>query len=101
MEPEEKRLLEETAELTRDNHKILKKLRRAQIIGRTIRILYWVIIIGITFGAYYFIQPYIDQFVNVYSGLRSGVESVQNVSDKLPDLSGLPDALQGLGGLLP
>ena len=101
MEEDEKKLLRETAELAQENQKLLKKMHRSMMWGRAFRIAYWVILIGVTFGAYYFIQPYIDQLINVYSGIRGGVESVQSVGDQLPDLSGLPDALQGFGDLLP
>ena len=58
MDPQERRLLEKIAELTRKNQVILKKLHRAQIIGRTLHILYWVLIIGTTIGAFYFLKHY-------------------------------------------
>jgi len=101
VDPKEKKLLKETAELARENHKLIKKVRRAQLWGRAFRIAYWVIILIATFGAYYIIQPFVEQFFNVYEALRGGIDSVQNVGDNLPDLSRLSDFLQGFKSLLP
>ncbi len=60
MTPEEHRLLEETRALTEENAKILKSIQRMSRTGAIIKIVYWVIILGVTFGAFYFIQPYFD-----------------------------------------
>jgi len=101
VDAKEKKLLKETAELARENQKLIKKVRRAQLWGRAFRIIYWVIILGVTFGAYYFIQPFVEQFLNIYEGISGGIDSVQNVGDNLPDLSRLSDFLRGFSSLLP
>jgi len=81
MDPQERRLLEKIAELTRRNQVILKKLHRAQVIGRTFHILYWVLIIGTTIGAFYFLQPYIDQLKSIYAGIQDTFGGLQNLLD--------------------
>lgn len=68
MSPEEKKLLEETLEFAKENNEMLHSIRRSMRFQRFMSILYWVLIIGSAFGAYYFIQPYIDQLMSVYSG---------------------------------
>jgi hypothetical protein len=65
MSPEEKSLLHETAELARENNKILKALRRGQVWSRWIRIFYWLVIIGLSIAGYYAIQPYVDDAKSV------------------------------------
>ncbi len=60
MTPEERSLLERTHHLVQENNEILHKMRRSHRLGLVLRIFYWVIIIGISFGAFYLIQPYID-----------------------------------------
>jgi len=65
MDPEDKRIIRENLELAKENQEMLKKMRRGQFIGNIARIFYWVIIIGASFGAYYFIQPYIDMYKNL------------------------------------
>ena len=39
------------------------------------RAIYWIFIIGSVVGAYYLIQPYIDQIASVYSGAKSNLDS--------------------------
>ncbi len=60
MTPEERQLLERVATLTERNYKMLRRLHSSMVWGRVLQIAYWVIIIGLAFGAYYVIQPYIS-----------------------------------------
>ncbi|MFA6324754.1 MAG: hypothetical protein WCX46_00805 [Candidatus Paceibacterota bacterium] len=61
MDPESKKLLQDTFDLVKENNLMINKVRRTQNIATFSRIAYWVIIIGIAVGAFYFIQPFIDQ----------------------------------------
>lgn len=70
MSPEEKKLLEETAELSRENNKMLHQLHRSLVWGRIWHITYWVIIIGASIGAFYFIQPYIESLKSLYGQVQ-------------------------------
>ncbi len=60
MTPEERSLLERTHELAEDNNKMLRSIKRSGRISMILRILYWAVIVGVSVGAFYFIQPYID-----------------------------------------
>ena len=84
MTPEEKQLLVRTAELTEENNKILRGIRRSGRIANAFRILYWALIIGSAVGAYYFIQPYIDAITAGYSGMKDNLNTVKNVTTNLP-----------------
>jgi len=66
MNPEEKKLLEDTFALAEDNNKMLHSLKRSMRMQRIMSLLYWVFIIGSAVGAYYLIQPYVDQMIGVY-----------------------------------
>jgi len=79
MTPEEKNLLKEAVNLAKENQKILKKLHRAHILGRAVKIFYWVIIIGVGVGAFYFLQPYIDSLKGAFGGARDTIDNVQKV----------------------
>jgi hypothetical protein len=68
MSPEERELLERCVNLVTENNKILRSMRRSQMWANVARVFYWALIIGSAFGAYYFIQPYIDQILGVYGG---------------------------------
>lgn len=83
MTPEEKALLLETHDLAEENNKLLRSLRRSRRIGIIMSVLYWVVIIGVSVGAFYFIQPYID-FLTGLGGDQSGASSyAQTLEDLL------------------
>lgn len=68
MDPESKRLLEETLELTQENNKMLHKVRSVQQWATFWSLLKVFLIVGIALGSFYFLQPYIDQLMSIYSG---------------------------------
>ncbi len=84
MEPEIKKLLVESIEISKENNQLLQKLVNAQKRANIYRIVYWGIIILSTFGAYYFIQPLLGNLLNVYTG---GVSSGTNVGDIFKNLN--------------
>lgn len=80
MDPESKKLLENTFILAQENNKMLRKIRSVQkwsIFWSWLKI---IVIIGITLGSFYFLQPYINKIVDLYSSI-SGVEQELNDSD--------------------
>jgi len=89
-----KNLVKENLELTKENNEILKKIRRGAIWGRVFRVLYWIVILGAMFGAYYILQPFMDKLIEAYNNLMGGVENVQNIGNSLPDFSSLFDKFQ-------
>jgi hypothetical protein len=66
MTPEEKALLNKCVNLAEDNNNILHSIRRSMRLASLMRVLYWIVIIGSAYGAYYFIQPYLVQLVDIY-----------------------------------
>ncbi|MBP9772054.1 MAG: hypothetical protein KBD16_04010 [Candidatus Pacebacteria bacterium] len=79
MNPEEKSMLMEALTLSRENNQILKKMYRATLWNRAIKIFYWVVIIGITIGSFYFLQPYIDTLQGVYGGVTGAQEQLKDL----------------------
>ena len=98
MSPEERQLLEETVTLSRENNQILRQLRRALRWGRFYSVLKWILIVGSTLGAYYYLQPYLFRLFDAYQALLNGLNEVKEagagMSPNLPDLSGLFDKLR-------
>ncbi len=93
MSPEEKSLLERTYKLSQENNAILLSIRRANRIGTAVKIFYWVVIIGLSVGAFYFIQPYIDFMTGAFNkGGNSG--GTANTSESQQMISNLQDLLK-------
>jgi len=78
MDPESRKLLDKTLELAEENNKILRSMRRSQRVSSIIRFIYWVFIIGSAVGAYYFIQPYLEQIMSIYGGASDVINSFKN-----------------------
>lgn len=96
MEPDIRALLQENLELSRENNRLLRKMRRASIWGGFFRIIWWLIILGAPILLYYyFFQPYVEQVLNAYKGVQSGAQNFQNFTTNLP--SGWEEILQKLG----
>lgn len=72
MDPESKKLLEETFRLAQNNNDMLRSMKRSIMWGHITRTIYWVFIIGSAVGAFYLLQPYINQLKDVYDG-ASGI----------------------------
>lgn len=85
-----KELLKRNFELTRENNKLLKKIRRNGLIGTIFRFVWWGVIIGIpVFIYYYILQPYLVELSTAYQGVQSGVSGAQNALFDLPLISNL------------
>lgn len=61
-----------------DNNRILRKLLAHQRYLTLISVLKWVLIVGTALGAYYFLQPYIDQILLIYKDLGPILNPVGN-----------------------
>ena len=87
MTPEERALLERTASLVEENNKILHSLRRSNRLSTAMRIAYWALIIVLSFGAFYFIQPYLN-FLTGLSGGSGNINptTVQTAAQQLQSL---------------
>jgi hypothetical protein len=94
MTPEEKKMLVDTYELSKENNVILKKMRRSALISSSFRVIYILIILGLTYGSYVLIQPYIDQMKGLYGSVQDTVGEVQGVGGSLGNLQNLLNDLK-------
>lgn len=86
MNPEEKQLLQKTYDLAEENNKILHKLKRANTRASLYRWFYWVVIIGVSIGAFYYIEPYIKVATSAYKSLQTELSNVKTVTNKVSNL---------------
>ncbi len=80
-----KDLLEENLKLSKENNRMLNKLRSAQRFSSAMRAIYWLILIGISVGAFYYIQPYFDQVKSLYSEAGTNYNQLKDLKDKFPN----------------
>ncbi|MDQ5971840.1 MAG: hypothetical protein QG566_786 [Patescibacteria group bacterium] len=93
-------MLEEDLALNKENNTILKGIRSAQRRAQIMKIVYWIIILGITFGAYYFIQPYIESLMGYYGSLAglAGEGDKAGGASTIPNLTQIQDLLKQYQG---
>lgn len=84
MNPEEKQMLEETLELSQENNKMLKHIRRSQKMAAVMRVFYWVLVLVISYGAYTFAEPYVNQMVKIIQSSQTELNNIRNLGSKLP-----------------
>lgn len=74
--------LDELMDMVDENQVLLKKIERRLYWSQAIKIIYWVVIIGIGVLGYYAALPYLQQLQNTYDGLQNGVSSVTELFQK-------------------
>lgn len=96
MDQELRNLLEKTLQVSEENNELLRKLYRSQKWSQFMSVMYWVLIIGVTFGVYYYLQPYIETVLGTYTNLISGIDTINQKSQSLPDVNAISNFLKGL-----
>lgn len=95
---ETKVMMTEILKLTRENNEILVKVRNGQRWAQVSKALYWLVILGIGFGSFYYIQPYLNSLTSSYNSVFGGSDtSKKEGSGSLSDLSHLQDLLKQVG----
>lgn len=91
MTPEERSLLERTYKMAEENNEILRGIRSSNRWSATLRIIYWLVLIGASIGAYYYLQPYL---VNAISLFNQSQSIINDAKSNLPDNSQLNNFLK-------
>ena len=84
MDLQEKQMLRDTLNLVEKNNKILRAMHRSMQWGRVARIIYWIIIISVFIGAYYYIQPYINPLLKIMADFKNNVNSLSKLLNSVP-----------------
>ncbi len=99
MEPEKEdqhaellRLTRENNELIKQNHEYLRKMYRNDMIGLTIRLIWYGLLIGLPFAIYFYVlEPYFEAFGANYELFRQGIAEI-------PGLKGFEQFMPQTGG---
>jgi hypothetical protein len=73
--------LEKIKEMVEDNNRMLRQIRGVQRRAWWVSFFKWAIFIALAFGAYYIIQPFIENLSNAYDSVLGGMESMQNTAN--------------------
>lgn len=86
MPPQEKLpSLEDIYNLSLENNKILRSLRRHQRIGLFFSLLYWGLIVASLLGAYYYIRPVVGILTNNNQQVQSTLDQFEALKTQFPE----------------
>lgn len=88
--------LDEIYEMTRENHEILMTLRRQQNFATVLRILYWMVVLGVIGGAYYFIRPVVTAVSSGGAQVDKTFDQIDEIKQQLPETKVLNQVLDWL-----
>lgn len=88
-------------EMTLENHEVLKTIRRQQYFATAGRLLYWLLILGVVGGTYFYLRPVIDFMTTNSSKLTETFLQLNQLKDQLPEARVLNQLLEGLQKSVP
>jgi hypothetical protein len=94
MNEDEKKLLEETARLTKENHKMLKSMHRKQTVGAIWSAIKWILIVLFTIWSWIILQPFIERMQTLATQVHETTQTVNGLkmqAEGAYDTSGLQD----------
>lgn len=77
-------MLQNTLALAEENNKLLHKIRGVQKRSTLWQVLKYLLILGIAFGSFYFLDPYLSKIADLYNSV-TGIQQKVN-SSPLQDL---------------
>ena len=84
--------LEKNTKLLEENNELLHKIHRNGLWGFWLRIIWYIVIIGLPFALYFYVlEPYFTALGSNYEVFKAGVSEI-------PGLKGLDQLLENLGG---
>lgn len=72
--------IKEIKELTEENNKMLHSIQRRAHVTTVMRVVYWFFVIGATVGAFYAIQPYLQQLSDTYDSIKATQQKASDFS---------------------
>lgn len=79
-ESELEKLLKENLQLSKENHMMLKKIRRQQKLASFSKVVYWLVILFIMVGGYIFVvQPLVEKLDKAYTQINNTAQGIQGV----------------------
>jgi hypothetical protein len=78
VDPESKKILEKTLALEQENNGLLHKIRSIQKWGTWWSGFKILLIIGIAFGSFYFLEPFVNKFISIWNNISGSQQ--QNIN---------------------
>ncbi len=81
-----KKMITETLKLSQENSALIKRIDRRQRYGMYWRTITVIIAVASALGVYYYFQPYVDQFVDIYNQAEKTFIQFGTIPEQLRNL---------------
>jgi hypothetical protein len=72
-----KRLIQENTEILKQNNKILRKMYRNDIIGIWVKLIWFILLVGLPFALYFYVlEPYFTAMGSSYEVFSVGMQEI-------------------------
>ncbi len=83
--------IDELKALVAENTEIVRDIRRGQRRALWFRVAYWFVVLGLAFGSFYFIEPYLTYLTGMANDSQSTLESLKSY---IPDATKVQDLIE-------
>jgi len=87
LDEEKDKELSEIKKIVEQNNKMLHSLQNRARFGTIFSVLKWVIVVGISIGAYAFLQPYLNILLDTYTSIQESTSAIDQLKNSIPDTS--------------
>lgn len=84
-DPKIEAMIRETHRLAQENHKMLKKIDKTNRRDKILRYLKWAVVLAALFGAYYLVQPLIQNLQEAYTSIFETLGEINEAKDSVSD----------------
>ena len=88
-------------EMTKENHEILRTIRKQNYFSTAFRVLYWCVVLGFIGGAYFYVRPFIGMISGNSSKIEEALTQLNQLKETLPEAKVLNQVLEGLQKVKP
>jgi hypothetical protein len=90
--------LEQVYKLSLENNQMLHDMRNRERVAIALNIIYWLVIIGSIFGAYYYVKPMVDVVVSNKSKLDQAIIQFEEFQKVHPEMRAFEQFINKLRG---
>jgi hypothetical protein len=97
MDPNVDARLKSIEEKLNKTYDLISKVRRVQRNAQLFKLFYWILIILAALGTFYYIQPYLNQMLETYTGIKNSQEQFQNSITDFGSINDIINQFKGVG----
>lgn len=83
-------------EMTLENNSILRTIRRQHYFSNFLSSLYWLMVIGVIGGTYYFVRPVVTAISNNSGQVEETINQFNQIRSQLPETKLINQVIKGL-----